>query len=271
VGDFDADGRPDIFVGFSRKSGVPSKLYHNLGNGKFVDVAGDLGIKVEGEVRQISWIDFDNDGKLDLFVALRDAPNLLFHNQGNRFVEVGKDMGVADPRKTVCAVWFDFNQDGRLDCFTANQDGTLDGLFRNDGGKFVDVAAEMKMDQAGRPADHGRCGPTVIDYNNNGLLDLFVAGYGQNLLYRNEGNGTFRNAIRVCVIPLVCNSLIVGCAASRDTGRLGRLAGKSLVLMLSYLFLSAIFAGALAFPIFHHFSGLIKNIVRRYRTLRSLP
>jgi len=44
---------------FPRKSGVPSKLYHNLGNGKFVDVAGDLGIKVEGEVRQISWIDFD--------------------------------------------------------------------------------------------------------------------------------------------------------------------------------------------------------------------
>jgi hypothetical protein len=192
-GDFDGDGRPDIFVGFSRRSGVPSKLYHNLGGGKFVDVAGDLGIIVEGEVRQISWIDFDNDGRLDLFVALRDAPNLLFHNEGHRFVEIGKDVGIADPRKTVGAVWFDFNQDGRLDCFTANQEGTLDGFFRNDGGKFVDVAGEMKMDRAGRPADHGSCGPTVIDYNNDGLLDLFVAGYGQNMLYRNEGNSTFRN------------------------------------------------------------------------------
>ena len=192
-GDFDGDGRPDIFVGFSRRSGVSSKLYHNLGNGRFVDVAGDLGIKVEGEVRQISWIDFDNDGKLDLFVALRDAPNLLFHNQGSRFLEVGKELGIADHRKTVGAVWFDFNQDGRLDCFTANQDGTLDGLFRNDGGRFVDVAGEMKMDQSGRAPDHGSCGPTVIDVNNNGLLDLFVAGYGQNLLYRNEGSGSFRN------------------------------------------------------------------------------
>jgi hypothetical protein len=192
-GDFDADGRPDIFVGFSHSSGVPGKLYHNLGNGKFVDVAGDLGIHVVGETRQISWIDFDNDGRLDLFVALRDAPNLLFHNEGTRFTEVGKDMGIADPRKTVGSVWFDFNQDGRLDCFTANQEGTLDGLFRNDGGKFVDVAHEMNMDQAGRPADHGSCGPTVIDYNNDGLLDLFVAGYGQNLMYRNEGNGSFRN------------------------------------------------------------------------------
>ena len=192
-GDFDGDGRPDIFVGFSRRSGVTSKLYHNLGNGKFVDVAPDLGIVVVGEVRQISWIDFDNDGKLDLFVALRDAPNLLFHNEGKRFVEVAKDLGVADPRKTVGAVWFDYNQDGRLDLFTANQDGTLDGFYRNDGGKFVDIAGELKMDQAGRPADHGSCGPTVIDYNNNGLLDLFVAGYGQNLLYTNQGDNTFKN------------------------------------------------------------------------------
>ena len=192
-GDFDADGRPDLFVGFSHRSNTISKLYHNLGNGKFVDVAQDLGVKVLGEVRQISWIDFDNDGRLDLFVALRDAPNLLFHNEGHRFVEVGKDLGIADPRKTVGSVWFDFNGDGRLDCFTANQDGTLDGLFRNDGAKFVDVAAAMKMDQAGRAADHGSCGPTVIDFNNNGHLDLFVAGYGQNLLYRNDGQGGFRD------------------------------------------------------------------------------
>ena len=192
-GDFDADGRPDLFVGFSHRSNTISKLYHNLGNGRFVDVAQDLGVKVLGEVRQISWIDFDNDGRLDLFVALRDAPNLLFHNEGNLFVEVGKDLGIADPRKTVGSVWFDFNGDGRLDCFTANQDGTLDGLFRNDGGRFVDVAAAMKMDQAGRAADHGSCGPTVIDFNNNGLFDLFVAGYGQNLLYRNDGQGGFRD------------------------------------------------------------------------------
>lgn len=95
-------------------------------------------------------------------------------------------------------------------------------------------------------------------------VGYFCIGSSSTLLLRVPGLlapiGTlFINAIRVCVIPLVCSSLIVGCAASRDTGRLGRLAGKSLVLMVSYLFLSAIFAGALAFPIFHHFSGLIKN------------
>ncbi len=62
----------------------------------------------------------------------------------------------------------------------------------------------------------------------------------------------FLSAIRVCVIPLVTSSLVVGCAASRDTGRVGRLAGKSLLLMLCYLALAAGFAGALAFPIFEH-------------------
>jgi proton glutamate symport protein len=98
-------------------------------------------------------------------------------------------------------------------------------------------------------------------------VGYFCTGSSSTLLLRVPGLlapiGTlFINAIRVCVIPLVCSSLIVGCAASRDTGRLGRLAGKSLVLMVSYLFLSAIFAGALAFPIFHHFSGLIKNTLQ---------
>jgi proton glutamate symport protein len=62
----------------------------------------------------------------------------------------------------------------------------------------------------------------------------------------------FLSAIRVCVIPLVTSSLVVGCAASRDTGRVGRIAGKSLLLMLCYLALAAGFAGALAFPIFEH-------------------
>jgi proton glutamate symport protein len=60
----------------------------------------------------------------------------------------------------------------------------------------------------------------------------------------------FISAIRVCVIPLVTSSLIVGCAVTRDTGQIGRLAGRSLVLMVIYLSVPAVFAGALAFPAF---------------------
>lgn len=191
-GDFNSDGHIDLYVGFNRRSGVSNKLYRNEGDGKkFVDVAHDLGVDVKGETRQISWIDFDNDGRVDLFVAFRDAPNMLFHNEGNRFVDVAKDMGVDDPRKTVGAVWFDYNQDGRLDLFVANQDGTLNGLFRNDGNRFVDVAHELGMDAAGRPANYGSNGPSVIDYDNDGNLDLFVASYGVNFLFHNDGGGKF--------------------------------------------------------------------------------
>src|ERR1035438_3567957 len=100
-------------------------------------------------------------------------------------------MGVADPRKTVGAVWFDYNQDGRLDVFTANQEGTLNGLYRNDGNRFVDVAHELGMDAYGRPEKYGSCGPSVADYDNDGNLDLFVAGYGSNFLYHNDGGGKF--------------------------------------------------------------------------------
>ncbi len=179
-----------LYVGFSRKANTRNRLYHFDGK-RFVDVAPELGVDVLGETRQISWVDFDNDGKVDLFVAFRDAPNMLFHNEGNRFVEVGKDLGVADPRKTVGAVWFDFNGDGRLDVFTANQDGTLNGLFQNDGMRFTDVAHDLAMDAAGRPSNYGSNGPSVIDLDNDGHLDLFVASYGTNFLFHNDGKGKF--------------------------------------------------------------------------------
>src|SRR5437588_4547213 len=191
--DFDGNGQLDLYVGFTRRSGAANKLYRNDGDGRrFTEIGRDLGLDVKGETRQVSWIDFDNDGRVDLFVAFRDAPNMLFHNDGTKFVDVAKDMGVDDPRKTVGAVWFDMNEDGRLDLFTANQDGTLNGLFRNDGSRFVDVARELGMDAAGRPANFGSNGPSVIDYDNDGRLDLFVAGYGRNFLFHNEGGGRFR-------------------------------------------------------------------------------
>src|SRR2546428_3158613 len=191
-GDFNADGRLELYVGFTRRSGVANKLYRydvNGGNGRFTDVAHDLGVDVKGETRQVSWVDFDNDGRVDLFIAFRDAPNMLLRNEGNRFVDVAKDMGVDDPRKTVGAVWFDMNDDGRLDLFVANQDGTLNGLFRNEGSRFVDVAHELGMDADGRPATFGSNGPSVADYDNDGRLDLFVAGDRGHLMYLHNGPG----------------------------------------------------------------------------------
>ena len=116
---------------------------------------------------------------------------MLFRNDGRRFTSVGKEMGIDDPRRTVGAVWFDLDQDGDLDVFIGNQNGDLNGLFRNDGAASSDVAKELGVDAAGRPQTSGSNGPSVADYDNDGDLDLFVAGYGGNFLYRNDGAGKF--------------------------------------------------------------------------------
>jgi penicillin G amidase len=190
-GDFDGDGNMDLYVGFSKRSAAANKLYRNEGGKHFVEVGHGMGVDVSGfETRQVVWIDYDNDGKVDLFVAFRDGPNMLFHNERDRFRNVAKEMGVDDPRRTVGAVWFDYNRDGRLDLFVANQDGDKNGLWRNDGTKFTDVAAELGMEGIA-PGRIGSNGPSVIDFDNDGFFDLFVAGYGRNFLYKNDGHGKF--------------------------------------------------------------------------------
>ena len=137
-------------------------------------------------------MDYDGDDDLDLFVAVRDAPNMLFRNDGARFASVGQEMGIADPRRTVGAVWFDMDADGDLDVFVANQNGDLNGLFRNDTARVRGRGrSTLGMDAAGRGQTSGSNGPSVADFDRDGDLDLFVASYGPNFLYRNDGAGKF--------------------------------------------------------------------------------
>jgi len=171
---------------------VPAKVYRNDQQGRrFTDVASAIGVNLRGVARQPAWVDYDGDGDLDLFAAFRDVANKLLRNDQGRFVDVTAASGIGDTRKTVSAVWWDFDRDGDLDLFVANQEGQANGLYRQDRGRFEDVAVAMGVAGTPRPAADGGVGPSVADYDLDGDFDLFVANYGVSALYRNEAGKSF--------------------------------------------------------------------------------
>ena len=193
-GDYDNDGDLDIYIGYSGLDGPANRLYRNdlnLGRDGFTEVGASAGVALKGITRQVSFVDYDADGDLDLYVALRASVNRLLQNNAGVFTDVTFAVGIADPRRTVGACWFDMESDGDLDLFTANQNGDRDGMFRNDDGMFSDVSIELNMDSPRRPLSDGGVGCAVTDFDTDGDLDIYVAAYGNDLLYRNNGDGSF--------------------------------------------------------------------------------
>jgi len=196
-GDIDSDGDPDLLLGFTPSPNLSVlKLYRNNG-GKFADITSEAGLMVpSGAVRQPAFVDFDSDGDLDLFVAFRDRGNALYRNDNGRLTDVATSIGLADPRRTVGAVWFDYDEDGDLDVAVANMDGDANGLFRNDGGKFTDVAEAAGVAWGGRApklAGNGTVRVCAEDIDADGKIDLFAANYGPLGLFRNRGKGVFED------------------------------------------------------------------------------
>ena len=139
-----------------------------------------------------AWADFDRDGDLDLFVGMRYSENQVYRNDDQIFVDVAPALGVDLVGTTRQPSWVDYDGDGDLDVHVSNQNGDEDAFYRNEGnGSFVDVAPGLGMNHPGRADEYGSVAPAVADYDNDGDLDLFIATYGPDILWSNNGDGTF--------------------------------------------------------------------------------
>lgn len=222
VGDYDNDGRPDVFVISKTKT---SRLFRNLGDWKFEDVTFATGLAEEADggvlgglfggdddaelkdwEQGASWADINNDGWLDLYVCRHAAPNLMFVNQGDgTFREEGQARGLAIVDGSGVGAFADYDRDGDLDVYVQTNmmdyaqfpNGRPDYLLRNDGrGNFQDVTGEAGI--AGMTSGHSA---TWSDYDGDGWPDLYVANdfAPPDQLYRNNGDGTFTDVINTAV------------------------------------------------------------------------
>ncbi len=218
VGDFDNDGRDDIYL--AALDG--SHLYRNLGGGRFADVTAHARVGGTGFATGAVWFDYDNDGKLDLFVshyvtwsvatdqncsldgthksyctpeAYKGQSGTLFHNLGNGvFEDVTKKAGLSDPTsKSLGVVLLDYDDDGKLDLFVAN-DTQPNKLYHNNGnGTFTEsgFASGISLSDAGRA--RAGMGADAADFDNSGRPGLVIGNFTNESLslYRNEGDGLF--------------------------------------------------------------------------------
>jgi hypothetical protein len=181
--DYDNDGYKDLFVSRSFK---PNQLFHNNGDGTFEDVTAKAGIGADNCTTVAAWVDYNNDGWLDLYVgryldprkhipttfyARNGEPNQLYRNNGDgTFTNVTKEAGVGDVGLCLGAAFGDYDDDGYPDLFVANDFGRKT-LYRNNGdGTFTDVTV-----QTGTLAYGAGMSATIGDYDNDGRLDLYVA------------------------------------------------------------------------------------------------
>jgi hypothetical protein len=177
-GDYDNDGNLDLFItlGAARGTTVGEKtdqLYKSNGKGFFTDMTMIAGvINASGRGRSVNWVDFNNDGYLDLFVKNSKTPNVLYKNNGDgTFTDAAVSAGIAHTPGSVSS-WADFNEDGSLDLFITS--GASDQLWKNNGdGTFVEVTSISGVMSVTRGE-----GVAWGDYNNDGHLDLYIAkGY----------------------------------------------------------------------------------------------
>ena len=228
VGDYDNDGFEDLFVTYFGKN----VLYHNNGNGTFTDVSEKAGIAGNGKRWNTgcAFVDYDRDGRLDLFVAnyidldLATAPvpesgpclykgvmvacgppgliggkNILFHNNGDgTFRDASESSGILQANGTygLGVLTADFDNDGWPDIYVAN-DSTASALYQNrKNGKFMDIAMEAGCALSADGKPQAGMGVSAADYDLDGNLDIVKTNFAGDTpsLYHNLGGANFEDA-----------------------------------------------------------------------------
>ncbi len=214
VADYDGDGFDDIYTTDS-KAGGKNHLWHNNHNLTFTDMAEQAGVANANEgdnaVADSQWLDFNNDGRPDLFVVKFGHSQLFQNLGGGKFKDVTKAAGLDRYSNAITSIAFDYDRDGKVDLFvgsyfqpinifnpdsprffpesfeTANNGGGLT-IYHNDGnGHFTDVTEKVGGRLSGWTLDLGHA-----DADNDGFDDLYVAcDFGTDRFFHNNGNGTF--------------------------------------------------------------------------------
>ncbi|WP_420448715.1 CRTAC1 family protein [Candidatus Palauibacter sp.] len=211
--DFDGDGWLDLFIGNESRDSLThrSELYRSRGDGTFEEVAAEVGIEVADFVKGVTWGDYDNDGRPDLYLSILHASNRLYRNLGPdadgggwAFADVTERAGVGEPLASFPTWFWDFDSDGWLDIYVAGYAAqtadivremtgepyaaALPRLYRNLGdGSFADVTAGQGIDRI-----MYAMGSNYGDLDSDGRLD-FLVGTGDPDLRQLMPNRMFRN------------------------------------------------------------------------------
>lgn len=190
VVDVDGDDWDDIVAG--------SRLWQNRGDGSFRLVETPIVASAS------AWGDYDNDGDLDCYATRGgENPDALWRNDGDwSFTEVTDEARLGNEMPGITPIWFDMENDGDLDLFLSNgRSGSYpneifypDRLWRNEGdGTFTEITGPSGIADGEPPPYYDAWGSAAGDYDNDRLVDIFVATYrlAPDLLYRNRGDGTF--------------------------------------------------------------------------------
>ena len=188
AGDYDNDGDLDLFIGAVVGE---SYLFQNDGSGSFQDVTSISGINVSGQVRGCSWVDYNADGYLDLYVGMLLNTNKYFKNNGDgTFVDVAQNIGAAGPIDSGVIMglgFIDYDRDGDQDLYILQDNNLGNILLKYENfGQYIDVSMGTQTD-----LEVMGMGVAFGDIDRDGLFDIYMTNLYENSLLLNNESGVF--------------------------------------------------------------------------------